>query len=427
VAHGEAMEAARGAGRELRAARPLGLRLLNGAGAALRALGLPLVRLDEASLLDAATRAAGGLDDFGDPGFREPLGRLLESYERDARLTLLGRFIVRSDLLRMLEQRLRCEEVWQRHPEIAEGRVERPLFVLGLPRTGTSILHELVAQDPANRVPMTWEVMFPWPPPEAAQRESDPRIVRTDERLGGTDRLIPDFKSMHPMGARLPQECVAITAYEFASIQFHTTHRLPSYQAWLDAADTTWVYRRHRRWLQYLQWKTPAARWVLKSPGHLWTLDRLLAVYPDARIVQTHRDPVRVAASLVSLVCTLRSLASDAVDAREVAADWCERLAAGLSHTMAVRDSGALPPERVFDVAFPEFMRDEIAMVRRIYDHFGMELSAEAEARMRAFLAENRADKHGRHRYGLGVLDEATERRRFRAYQERHAIAPERV
>jgi hypothetical protein len=416
-----------GAAGEPRAARPLGLRLLNGAGAALRALGLPLVRLDEASLLAAASRAAGGLDDFGDPGFREPLRRLLESFERDARLTLLGRFIVRSDLLRTLEQRLRVEAAWRRHPEIGEGRVERPLFVLGLPRTGTSILHELMAQDPATRVPMTWEVMFPWPPPEAASYAVDPRIAQADERLDGTDRLIPDFKSMHPMGARLPQECVAITTYEFASLQYHTTHRLPSYQAWLDEQDAARVYRRHRRFLQYLQWQAPAARWVLKSPGHLWTLDRLLAVYPDARIVQTHRDPVKVAASLVSLVGTLRSMASDAIDPREIAADWCPRLAAGLAHTMRVRDAGALPPERVFDVAFPELMRDEVGTVRRIYDHFGMELSEEAEARMRGFLAANRADKHGRHSYGLGVLDEATERRRFAAYQERHGIASERI
>jgi hypothetical protein len=411
---------------ELRAARPLALRLLNGAGATLRGLGLPLVRLDPGTLLAKAGRQTG-LADFGDDAFRDPLGRLVAALEEEARLTLLGRIVARNDLVRLLVNRLRVTDVRRRHPEIDAGTVARPIFILGLPRTGTSILHELLAQDPANRVPMTWEVMEPVPPPEAATFETDPRIARVEQHFAGIDRLLPDFKSMHPMGARLPQECVAITQYEFASLVWHTTHRVPSYQAWLDATDHRRVYAAHRRWLQYLQWKAPAGRWVLKSPGHLWTLDALLAVYPDACIVQTHRDPLRVIASLVSLICTLRSIATDDVDPHEIGADWTARLAAGLTHTMRVR--AALPASQAFDVQFREFMRDEIAMVRRIYTHFGRELSAEAETRMRLFLAENRADKHGRHTYGLalGGLDEAIERRRYAEYQEHHAIPSEPV
>lgn len=414
---------------EVRAARPLALRVLNGVGGALRNLGLPLVSLDDTTLMAQATKATGGLTNFGDQGFRDPLARLVRSYDTEAHLTILGRIIARTDLIRTLTNRLRVVDEWTRHPEILRGNVERPLFVLGLPRTGTSILHELLAQDPANRVPMSWEVQTPWPPPEQATFHTDPRIAEVERHFAGVDRLIPDFKSIHPMGALLPQECVAITAHDFASMQFHTTNRLPSYQAWLDDADLTWVYRQHRQWLQYFQWKAPAARWVLKSPGHLWALDALLAVYPDARIVQTHRDPLKVVASLVSLICTLRSMATDEIDPLEIGADWAARLARGLEKTMAVRERMKLPSSQVFDVAFPEFMRDEIGMVKRVYDHFGMTLSAEAEANMRRFLDANRADKHGRHTYrlALGGLDEATERRRFRAYQERFAIASERV
>ncbi len=144
--------------------------------------------------------------------------------------------------------------------------------------------------------------------------ETDPRIARVEKHLGGIDRLVPGFSSMHPMGARLPQECVAITQHEFASLVWPTTHRVPSYAAWLNEANHGPVYEAHRRWLQYLQWKVPARRWMLKSPGHLWTLDALLREYPDARIVQTHRDPLRVLASLMSLVCTLRSVATDDID-----------------------------------------------------------------------------------------------------------------
>jgi len=411
---------------ELRAARPIGLRLLNGAGAALRGLGLPLLDLDPDALIARARRQTG-LDDFGDDAFREPLARLTASLEDEARLTTLGRMIARSDFLRLLTNRLRVTDVRRRHPEIASGRIVRPLFILGLPRTGTSILHELLAQDPENRVPMTWEVMTPVPPPETATFERDPRIDEVERHFAGIDRLLPDFKSMHPMGARLPQECVAITQYELASLVWHTTHRVPSYQAWLDATDHRRLYAAHRRWLQYFQWKAPARHWVLKSPGHLWTLDALLAEYPDACIVQTHRDPLRVIASLVSLICTLRSIATDDIDPHEIGADWTVRLAAGLAHTMRVRAS--LPASQVFDVHFEEFMRDEIAMVRRLYAHVGRALSPEAEARMRRFLADNRADKHGRHTYrlALGGLDERTERRRYAEYQQHHQIPSEPV
>ena len=419
---------ARMAMTEGRAARPFGLRLFNGAGAALRNLGLPLVRLEADQLLSKARRQTG-LDDFGDDGFQEPLRRLIASLERDGGLTVLGRIIARDDLVRLLSNRLRVVETCKRHPEIEAGAIERPLFILGLPRTGTSILHELLAQDPANRVPMTWEVMHPFPPPEQATFDTDPRIAQVERRFAGVDRVIPNFKAIHPLGARLPQECVAITQHEFMSLVWHTTFRVPSYQVWLDTADHRSVYVAHRRWLQYLQWKVPATQWVLKSPGHLWNLDALLAVYPDARVVQTHRDPLRVLASLVSLICTLRSMASDAVDPHEIGADWTVRLAAGLTRTMRVRERGLLAPQQVFDLHFHEFMRDEIAMVRRIYRHFDRPLSAEAETRMRSFLAQNRADKHGRHTYTLafGGLDERSERPRYAEYQERYGIPSEAV
>jgi hypothetical protein len=394
----------------------------------LRALGVPLVGLDPAALRAEAARRTG-LDDFGDERFAEPLRLLLDSMETEAALTLIGRLAMRDDVLRLLENRLRMTAEHRRHPEIAAGDVRAPLFIVGLPRTGTSILHELLAQDPANRVPMSWEVMRPWPPPERPTFETDPRIAEVDRRLARVDRILPDFKKMHPMGARLPQECVALTAHDFATMIYHTTHRVPRYQAWLEATDLRWVYASHRRQLQYLQWKAPAARWVLKSPGHLWALDALLAVYPDARIVQTHRDPLKVIASLTSLVTVLRSLASDAIEPLEIARDWTERLARGLALTMRVRAERALPASQVFDVHFPDLMADPIAMVGRIYAHFGMTLSDDAAARMRRFLAENAADKHGAHRYTLAAagLDADVERRRYAAYQQHFGIASEAV
>jgi hypothetical protein len=375
-------------------------------------VGLPLLELDAGALSEAARRRTG-LSDFGDDYFREPLRRLLRAFETEAALTPFGRLVARREVVRLLENRLRMTDTIARHPEILAGEVRAPLFILGLPRTGTTILHELL----------------PWPPPERATWETDARIAAVERHFAGIDRVLPGFKQMHPMGARLPQECVALTAHDFATMIFHTTHDVPSYQAWLDAADLRPVYASHRRQLQYLQWRCPGERWVLKSPGHLWALDALLAVYPDARIVQTHRDPVAVIASLTSLVTLLRSLASDRVDPAAIGADWTVRLAEGLERTMAVRARGLVPPERVFDVRFREFMADEIGTVRRVYDHFAMPLTAETEARMRGYLAANPRDRHGRHRYTLaaGGLDLETERRRYAAYQARFDVAPEPV
>jgi len=414
--------------RRERPRRPLALRAFDWLGGALRAAGVPFASLAEAGLLAAAERRTG-LRDFGDERFREPLRRLLASLESEARLTPFGRVLARREIARLLENRLRVTDAFVRHPEIAGGEIRQPLFVVGLPRTGTSILHELLAQDPANRVPSSWEVMHPWPPPEQASRESDPRIAQVDRHLQGIDRLLPDFRAMHPMGARLPQECVAITAHEFESLIFHTSYRVPGYQAWLDRRDPRDVYRAHRRWLQYFQWRHPAQRWVLKSPGHLWTLDALLAVYPDAHIVQTHRDPLQVIASLVSLITTLRGLGSDEVDPREIGADWSERLATGLRLASEARDRAPGGPGRFFDLRFEELVGREIEQVRRIYAHCGWPLSAEAEARMRRFLAENPRDKHGRHRYSLAFAGLTAERLRpaFKTYQQRFDVSCEPI
>ena len=407
---------------------PVVLRTFNAAGAVLRRAGLPVVRLDATALLATAARRTR-LDDFGDERFRDALARLLASFEHEASLTTFGRVLVRRDLLRTLENRLHLTAAYRTHPEIGAGAIHAPLFIVGLPRTGTSILHELFAEDPAVRVPMSWEVIHPWPPPEAATFETDPRIAKVDAHLAGIDRVLPDFKRIHPMGARLPQECVALMAHDFATMIHHTTHRVPSYQAWLESTDLEWVYASHRRQLQYLQWKAPAQQWVLKSPGHLWSLDALLDAYPDARVVQTHRDPLKVVASLTSLVTVLRSLASDAIDPLEIAEDWTSRLARGLEAAMRVRTERTAANARIFDVHFAALMADPIAMVRRIYDHFAMRLSDEAEGRMRRFLSANPADKHGAHRYTLAAsgLDLATERRRHAAYQTRFGIADEAI
>lgn len=408
---------------------PALVRFANRGAALLRRMGVELIDLDEASLVREATRTTG-LEDFGAEPFFGPLRKLLPSLEEDAQLSLLGRNIVRRELLRLLQNRLTLVRDRQQHPEIAEVEVRRPLVVVGMPRTGSTILHDVLARDPANRAPLTWECMFPSPPPERASFDSDPRIAECEAVFPGVDRLIPGFKAMHPMGALLSQECVVITQHSMFSPIFHNEYRVPSYQDWFDQQGAeTWapVYEFHKRQLQQLQWRCAGERWVLKSGMHLWGLEHLVATYPDACIVQTHRDPLKVATSFASLATLVRSMSSAAVDPAEVAADWTPRLSRVLEHSMQVRDSGVVAPEQVFDMHFPDLLADPMSVVEKIYGHFDMRLSGEAADAMRVFLAENPQGKHGTHRYAPEQygLDVERERQRFAAYTDRYGIAIE--
>ncbi len=268
-----------------------GIRATNVVGSMLSGMGFRLVSLDERDLLDAARRATG-LEDFGDDDFREPFRRLLAGLETEADLTLVGRIAAHRDLTGLLVNRLRLEEDRTRHPEIASRPIAAPIFIVGLPRSGSTLLHHLLGQDPDTRVPQAWEVMYPSPPPTRAAYETDPRIERAARQLRWLDWLAPDFKAIHPVGARLPLECIAIMSASFRSTRFQTTYNVPSYEAWLAGEDMRPAYAFHRRFLQHLQWRAPGVRWVLKAPAHVFSFDALLDTYPDARIVHTHRDPV---------------------------------------------------------------------------------------------------------------------------------------
>ncbi len=402
---------------------PVVFRAVNDGARALLRTARPPVSLDPGVLLDQARRRTG-LRDFGDESFIDPFRRVMAAYEEDASLTLIGRMAARNDTLRILAGRLRIEADIARCPAIAEQPVRRPLFITGLPRTGTTILHEILTQDPANRVPLTWETMYPSPPPERARYERDPRIARAALYLQGLDLLAPTFKTIHPLGARLAQECLVITSHAFLSFQFQTTHDVPSYQRWLESQDLRPAYEYHRRFLQQLQWRCPGERWVLKAPAHLFGIEALFAAYPDAGVILTHRDPLEVAASVASLTATLRGAFSDRIDPVAIGREMTERWADGLTRALRTRDAHPEWRDQFLDVHYRDLVHDPIGTVRGIYRHFGLELGDEAEARMRAFLARNPKDKHGRHRYTLEQfgLDATEERRRYAAYRERFGL-----
>jgi hypothetical protein len=382
-------------------------------------------------LVAEATRRTGGLEDLGEGPFLEPMARFLESLEREARLNDVGRLIARERLLLHTVNRLGYVNDRQRFPAIADERIVAPVFIIGFPRTGTTILHDILAQDPDSRAPLTWETMFPSPPPDAATATTDPRIARcaatmpTRETETDRDR---QFRAMHPMGATLSQECVTMMGETMCTPLFHNQFRVPTYEDWVDHdADWSHVYAFHERQLQHLQWRNRRDRWVLKTGAHMWGLEHLLRTYPDARIVFTHRDPVKSVTSYASLTALVRTAGSDEVDRFEVAQDWTARLKRVIDHVMAVRSSQSYPQAIFYDMYFPDFVADQFAVVSDIYAALGLPLTDEAAVRMKAFIADNPKGKHGLHLYTPEEygIDPEVVRRDFRAYIEQHDLAPE--
>ncbi len=383
-------------------------------------------RFEPERLIEQACEAVGS-DDFGaDDSWRDGLGRLCDGFVSEARLNDLGVEIALSDLVRPLISRLQIIKWRNDNPAIAAQPITRPIFIVGQPRTGTTILFDLLAQDPALRPPLTWEVDHPWPLPRPERYATDPRIAETQATIEMSEQIVPGLLAFHPMGALVGQECVRITAGQFCSMIFSVQYRLPSYYRWLlYDADYRPAYRYHRIFLQHLQ-SGVSGQWLLKSPAHLWHLDALVEEYPDALIVQTHRDPLNVISSISALTNHLRRLASDDNSITECANQSCEEIVVGLERGMKLRDSGALASHQVVDVQFADFIRDPFATIRALYAELGRELEPEAGQNMRAFLAAHPGDGGGsRHSWADTGLDAALVRERVCAYQQRYAVPDE--
>jgi sulfotransferase family protein len=370
---------------------PIPVRIFNRAGAVLGKISKPRP-LSAAELIEIARRRSR-LHDFGGDEFLEPLSRLLESCHREARLNSIGKIALRADVIRILCNRLLLTRDRRIHPEIAQQKIREPLFIVGLPRSGTTLLHILLAADPANRAPLTWEVMSPSPP---SSKDRGERIRQASRSLAMLRWLAPTFQNVHATGADLPQECVSLMSPTFMSDQFDTMYNVPSYREWFFAQDLWPAYEFHRRSLQHLQFRQSAERWVLKAPAHMFAAPALLSIYPDARFVQIHRNPTEAVASVSSLVTILRRVFSDDVDPIQIGHDAITYWAYALKTFMRVRDE--LPRQRVCDLRYDDIRRDPIAAVRRVYEHFDWRLSPEIEKRM-SVLAEQTSQNNGMHRY----------------------------
>jgi hypothetical protein len=379
-------------------------------------------------LVQAAIDATG-LDDFGEPTWREGMERFVEALAATADLNELGVGIARDGVVGDLSTRLQLVDWRARHPEVAEQAIERPIIIVGLPRTGTSILHDLMAQDPSMRAPLSWEVERPVPPPRTETYDTDPRIAEAQAQFDLVDSIIPGFTAFHELGARLAQEDVRMWTSEFRSMQFSLQFEVPEYNEWLlHDADMAPAYRWHHRFLQHLQSEHMVDRWLLKSPAHLWNFAELAAEYPDAIVIQNHRDPLKVIASISALGASLREMTTDSFEVQRLAAQYGEDIMFGLDRALAQRREGLFPDDQVIDVRYQDFRTDLLATVATIYDRLGLELTDEAAARQKAFLDAHPGDAANslrRYTWDQTGLDEGEMRERASEYQEYFGIESE--
>jgi hypothetical protein len=383
-----------------------------------------MTKLSSERLLDQAATSTG-LADYGDLPFREGLDAQLWALEHESghpadRLEALSQ-----GLLGLLVKRLRLVEDRKRHPEIADEQVTAPLVVLGLPRTGSTHLHALLATRPGARAPLQWEMSEPSPPPEATTVETDPRIAQVQAALDARPNA-EELQAIHPFGATRAEQCIGLIDWSFTNSAAMAPHRIPSYYEWFLGADHLPAYEHHRRTLQHLQWRNPG-QWVLKWPKHVFSLDALLATYPDARIVWTHRDAATSVNSVVSFVGTIRRMSSPLFDPARFGAEWVALEEMGLLRAMAARERIA-DESRFYDLHYNDLVADPLGAVTGIYEHFGMAVDDETRRRVINFQQDNPQGKHGKHRYTPEQfgLDRAVLSRRFAPYAERFGVEPDR-
>ena len=367
---------------------------------------------------DAAREARGGLHDFGEDDYLEALGILCRSLDEDARLTEAGELAIQGMIMDALEARLLVEAGLQRHPEADEARIERPLVIVGLPRTGTTLLHHLLAQDPGLQGFEHWLQRTPKPRPPRDEWEGDADYRASVERVRLIYERSPDMRAIHEIEAFLPDECWNVFSQNFAHSSWEANADVPRYAAWWAECDMTPAYRRHRRTAGLIGYREPDRRWLFKDATHLFGLDALLSVYPDAMIVQTHRDPARVISSVCSLCWSSRRAMNEGTDPIAFGRSTLDLWERGIRRMMEAR--AGRDPKQFYDLPFEDLVEDPVAAIRDVYESFGIEYSVEADAAMARFRDQNPKGKHGEHHYSLSEwgLDREEIAERFRSYEE---------
>ncbi|WP_028926563.1 sulfotransferase family protein [Pseudonocardia acaciae] len=367
------------------------------------------LRVDE---LLAAARAKAGSDEFGDEWFLEPLCALVTSLNDEARLSELGLAMTRRRLTALLVDRLRLRALQRRHPEILDVEVDLAAEICGLPRTGSTLMHRLLAASPRLTSTLSWETAYPIPFPGEAP-DAPERKRRAQERTRMFLELSPDFGDIHTIEWDGPEEDVILVDRSFASMSFESFYWVPGYGDWMRTADQARAYRELREWLQVLRWQDPARagrRWVLKSPHHLTAVATVLDTFPDCKIVMTHRDPVKAVPSYASMVRTICAQYSESVDAAAIGRYWSERFAHALRDFASVR---AARPERFVDVRYDALVADPAAQAGRVLDALGLPPNADDEAAFADYLVRNGAQSRSAHHYttaDFGLSEQRLER-----------------
>ena len=391
---------------------------INKVGKFIKFLGLDPFKLNADKIIFKSKKKAGykgTLPEQLEAGVRS----VIESVNKDAKLNSFGSLAAKILFERTLTERLKIEQLLHNDPEIERDEISQPIFIIGMPRTGTSILHALMHEDENHRSPLVWECLLPTPVPAPENYNENQQLKTVVKELDQIFKLVPDFKKKHHITASSPQECVSINAFDFNSFQFTAQSYVPHYLKWFfKDADRLSTMRFHKRFLQYLQsGGVRSDRWLLKSPVHLMRLTEIFEVYPDARVIMTHRHPGSVVPSVTSLISSLRSLYSDEEDlnrtGKEQVAIWSSYFNRFLESRKELNKE-----DQIIDLRFEDFVKDQMGTVRKIYNKFGWELSELTKNKMEVFLAQNPKDKHGAHDYSLKDfgLDEVQIKESFSKY-----------
>ena len=357
--------------------------------------------MEKKELLHSAIEQTG-LSDFGSDDFHEPLDRLLAALDSEARLNDFGRLRAQMTISAGLCKRLEIHDYLDNHPEVAAQEIVRPVFIVGLPRTGTTALHHMLNHDEGNRTLRLWEAQNPVPPPETASYHSDPRIQQQSEGVALTEQFLPGFMTTHLIDAEEPDECYMLLNRNFMSVEYSAMFHVPSYANWLYrhlCKSNSYAY--HRQQLQLLQSRHPGL-WVLKAPFHQLGLTEILKHYPDAIIVQTHRAPMSFVASGCSFSELLRRSGSDHIDKHEIGRDWMDMLEI---YTRTFEADRALlepkHPGQFIDLQHDDFVANPWPGIESIYNARGVSLTPDARSQMQAWLDDHPQGKHGKHEYAL--------------------------
>jgi hypothetical protein len=377
------------------------------------------VKVDD---LLASAQAKTGLTEYGDDWFVEPLRVLVDSLNAEARLSAMGLELTRRRLTALLADRLRLRALQREHPEVLDQQVTVAAEICGLPRTGSTLLHRVLAASPRLTSTLSWETSYPLPfpgeGPDAAERKR-----RAKDRAQLFLEMSPDFADIHTIEWDGPEEDVILLDRTFTSMSFDSFYWVPTYGTWLRAADQSPAYRELREWLQVLQWQDPGRAgqpWALKSPHHLTAVDTVLDTFPGCKIVMTHRSPVRAVPSYASMVATMSAQYSDTVDPLVIGPYWSDRFATTLRNFADVRQRR---PDRFVDVRFAAMVEEPLAEAVRVLASLGFAVGDADRAAFAEYLARNRAQRHGTHSYAPADfgLSEARLERDFAFYQEVHS------